>query len=132
MTFGDDVARWVVERIGGQYFPGSGQGIGWSKNGELVAGVLFDNYIGGSVQMHVAAVGKRWMVREYLNYCFKYPFDQLGVKKIVGLVDSMNSAALNFDRHLGFVEEAVIAGAGREGDIVILSMTRDQCRFLKD
>lgn len=102
------------------------------KNGELVAGVLFDNCVGRSVQMHVAAIGKRWMTREYLHFCFRYPFEQLGVNKIIGLVDSTNSTALTFDRHLGFQDEAVIAGAGREGDIVILSMTRDQCRFLKD
>lgn len=132
ITFGEDVARWVAERTGGKYFAGSGQGIGWQKNGNLIAGVLFDNYTGRSVQMHVAAIGKRWMVREYLNFCFRYPFEQLRVEKIIGLVDSTNADALRFDRHLGFTDEAVIADAGRHGDIIILSMTRGQCRFLKD
>ena len=130
IVIGEHVARWVAERTGGQYFDGSGQGIGWVNHGELVAGVLYDNFTGGSVQMHVAGVGKRWLVREFLHFCFRYPFEQLKVNKVVGLVDSSNAAALRFDLHLGFQQEAVIKDAGRTGDIIVLTMTRDQCRFI--
>jgi len=132
IIIGEQVCRWVAERTGGQYFAGSGQGIGWSKDGALVAGVLFDNHTGRSVQMHVAAIGKRWMVREYLYACFRYPFEQLKVNKVIGLVDSSNAAALKFDRHLGFEPEGMIRDAGQAGDIIILTMTRAQCRFLKE
>ena len=130
IVFGDHIARWVAERTGGMYFDGSGHGVGWLKNGELVAGVLFDNFTGKSVQMHVAAVGKNWLVGEFLRFCFRYPFDQMKVRKVIGLVDSTNADALRFDLHLGFHQEAVIKDAGKSGDIIILTMTRDQCRFL--
>lgn len=132
IVFGEHVCHWVAERTGGAYYPGSGQGIGWEKDGELLAGVLYDNHTGRSVQMHVAAVGKRWMVREYLQFCFIYPFGQLKVNKVIGLVDSTNADALKFDLHLGFRQEAMIKDAGKTGDTIILTMTRDQCRFLKD
>lgn len=133
IVFGEDVCQWVTGRTGGKYYGGSGQGIGLEKNGELIAGVMYDNYNIQSVQMHVAAVpGKRWMTREYLRLCFVYPFGQLAVKKIIGLVDSTNADALRFDKHLGFVEEAVIRHAGKHGDLHILTMTREQCRFLGD
>lgn len=131
IVFGEEVCFWTAERTGGSYFAGSGFGIGWEKNGELVAGVLYDCCTGRSVQMHVAAIGKNWMVREYLRICFDYPFNQLKVNKVVGLVDSTNLDALRFDRHLGFVDEAVIKDAGKYGDLHILTMTRDQCRFLR-
>lgn len=127
---GEYVCEWVAPKTGGTYYAGSGQGIGWEKDGELVAGVIFDNCTGRSVQMHVAGIGKRWLVREYLKVCFDYPFRQLGVCKIIGIVDSTNADALRFDRHLGFVEEAVIKDAGKHGDLHILSMTRQQCRFI--
>ena len=95
--------------------------------------MLFDLYNGKSACMHVAALpGKRWMTREYLKVCFDYPFRQLKLKKLIGLVDSTNADALRFNAHLGFVTEAVVADAGRHGDLHILTMTPAQCRFLKD
>ena len=124
------VGQWVCERTGGTYFEGSGQGIGLEKNGELIAGVVFDDYNHRSVRMHVAAIGKRWMNYAYLWTCFDYPFNQLKVNKIIGLVDSTNADARKFDEHIGFNLEAVIPDAGREGDLLIYTMTRQQCRWL--
>jgi RimJ/RimL family protein N-acetyltransferase len=130
---GEDVCRWVAERTGGSYYPGSGSGIGCMKDGQLVAGVLFDNWTGRALQMHVASDGtRRWMTREFLRAVFAYPFEQLKLNKVIGVVDSTNADALRFDHHLGFVTEAVIKDAGKHGDLHILSMTRQQCRFLRN
>ena len=130
-----DAARigpWVCERTGGQWV-GDGACIGLEKDGQLVAGVIFDQYNGRSACMHVASDGTRqWMTRQYLMVCFDYPFNQLKLNKLIGLVDSTNTDALRFDKNLGFVEEAVIKDAGKHGDLHILTMTRQQCRFLKD
>jgi RimJ/RimL family protein N-acetyltransferase len=123
------VGEWVTLRTGGLY-EGSGAGIGLEQDGRLIAGVLYDNYNGRSIAMHVAAEGGDWMTREYLRVCFDYPFRQLGVCKIIGLVDSTNTAARRFDEHLGFVLEHTIIDAGRKGDLCIYSMTPEQCRFL--
>ncbi|MBI3715660.1 MAG: GNAT family N-acetyltransferase [Betaproteobacteria bacterium] len=122
------VGRWVCERTGGSYSEGTA--IGLEEDGELIAGVLYDHYNGQSIAMHVAAAGKRWMTREYLRACFAYPFLQLRVKKILGFVDSANQEARRFDEHLGFAREATIADAGKEGDLIIYSMTPEQCRFI--
>lgn len=124
------VGRWVCERTGGSHDQNT-IGIGLERDGELIAGVLFDNYLGGSICMHVASDGsKNWMTREFLFKVFHYPFKQLGVSVIIGLVDSTNAAALSFDQALGFVLEHSIPGAGRHGDLVILTMRPAQCRFL--
>lgn len=131
IVFGEHVCRWVAERTGGAYYMGSGRGIGLESGGALIAGVLFDNFNGKAVQMHVASDGtKRWMTREYLAVCFDYPFNQLKVKKVVGLVDSANDDAKRFDLALGFQHEATLKDAGRCGDLLLLTMTRAQCRFL--
>jgi len=127
------VCHWVAQRTGGSYYEGSGQGIGLVRDDRLIAGVLYDDFTGQSVQMHVASDGsRRWMNREFLRISFDYPFNQLKVKKVIGLVDSTNQAALDFDHNLGFVTEAIIKDAGKHGDMHILSMTRGQCRFLKE
>lgn len=103
--------------------------IGWDHHG-LQAVVEFSDYNGASIRMSVAGEGRRWLVRDYLWYCFYYPFVELGVKKIIGMVSSSNQDALRFDKHLGMVEEAVIKDACPKGDLHILTMTPQQCRFL--
>lgn len=129
----DRLGPWVAQRTGGKYYAGSGHAIGLERNGQLVAGVLYDNYTGRSVQMHVASDGTgRWMTREYLRICFDYPFNQMKVNKVIGLVDSTNAEAIRFDENIGFHREHVVTGAGKHGDLIIYSMTREQCRWLKE
>ena len=100
------VGTWVCERTHGTYVEGTA--IGLERDGELIAGVLYDHYNGASMAMHVAAEGKQWLNREYLWFCFYYPFEQVKVKKVIGIVPSTNAQALRFDKHLGFREEARI------------------------
>lgn len=123
------VGQWVCARAGGHYVEGTA--IGLAENGRLIAGVLFDQYNGASIAMHVAAEGKRWMTREYLWMCFHYPFEQLKVKKIIGLVGEANRAARQFDEHLGFVIDARIPDAHPDGTLLIYTMQKHQCRFLE-
>lgn len=132
ITIGEHVCEWVASNIDKTYYSNSGQGIGIEKNGEIVCGVLFEDYSGQSIQIHVALKEGARMTREWFNVLFNYAFNQLKVKKIIGAVDSTNVKALQFDTHIGFVIEATIKDAGKHGDLIILTMTRQQCRFLKD
>lgn len=124
------IGPWVCERTKGLFSPVDSAAFGLIRNGQIIAGVLFDMYNKSSIAMHVAGEGKRWLTREFLRVCFDYPFRQLAVKKIIGLVDSSNSQARKFDEHLGFIHEATIADASPHGDLMIYTMTKEQCRFL--
>lgn len=108
------------------------QGIGLKKNDELVAGVLYDDYNGSNIWMHVAAKpGRTWLNRDYLFACFAYPFNQLNVKRISGWVEASNTDARRFDEHLGFQQEAVLSGAARDGgDVIIYRMFKEECRYV--
>lgn len=127
---GPSVVEWVFLRTGGCWEPWA-MGIGWVRDGTLIAGVAYDRYNGASVCMHVAADGKHWLTRSYLRACFDYPFNRLNVKKVLGLVDASNAQARKFDEHLGFRLEARLQDAAPGGDLMIYSMTRDQCRYLE-
>lgn len=124
------VGRWVCERTGGTYSGADSVAIGLEEQGELIAGVLYDHWNGKSIAMHVAGVESRWMTREFLWYCFHYAFNELRAAKVLGLVSSSNAEALSFDERLGFQTAAVIEDACKDGDLVILTMTRDQCKWL--
>jgi len=125
------VCDWVAARVGAEWSVGKGQGIGLARGEDLIAGVVFDSFNGASVCMHVAAEpGAKWMTKSYLYLCFAYPFKQLKVKKILGLVGSDNLQAQKFDEHLGFVLEATLKEAHPKGDLLVYSMTADQCPWL--
>ena len=125
------IGPWVCERAGGDWIAGRGTGIGLERDGVLVAGTLFEDFNGANVLMHVAAEpGRQWLNLTYLNTCFDYPFNQLGCRRVTGIVPSVNTDALRFDLHLGFEQEAVLKDAHPEGDLIVLRMTREQCRWI--
>ena len=106
--------------------------IGLERDGVLVAAVVYEGFNGANVWMHVAAQpGSRWMTREYLRYCFAYPFNEMGVKRISGYVSASNAQARRLDEHLGFKPEAVLHGAAPDGgDVILYAMWREDCRYL--
>lgn len=70
------------------------------------------------------------MNRNLINTCFLYVFNHLGLKRITGLVPASNAEALAFDLHLGFQLEHTLIDGAKDGDLHILGMRREDCRFL--
>lgn len=106
--------------------------IGLERHYELVAGVVYEGYNGHNVWMHVAAVpGARWLVRDYMRYCFFYPFVELGCSRVSGYVDASNQSSRRFVEHLGFNLETTLNGAASDGgDVLIYRMRRKECRYV--
>jgi hypothetical protein len=121
--------KWIQENGGGYYREGT-TCIGLEKNGDLVAGVMYDYYNGASIYMHVAAIGKNWMNRDFLWFVFYYPFIQIGAKVIIGLVESDNLQAIKFDEHIGFKLNQKIPDASPNGDLLVYTMKKDDCKWL--
>lgn len=131
--YGEDlkVSKWVGERIDEDDF-GPCTSIGLEKDGELVAGVVFNWYTGPSICMHVAGTGRDWLTRDFLYRCFAYPFIQLECNRVTGLVRIDNFAAQKFDEHLGFVREGVIRKGATDGtDFILYGMLKEECRWLE-
>jgi len=111
-------------------------GIGLVKDGEIVCGVVYDDYTISNLFMHVAAVpGRKWLTKDaykdFAHACFYYPFGQLGCKRVTGWVEASNTEARRFDEHLGFKQEAVLKSAARDGgDVIIYAMFADECRYI--
>jgi len=125
----DILGPWLASRTKGRYLPGADFHIGNMRGDNLVAVCGFGDYNGASMRIHIAGEGN-WLTRDYLRYCFDYAFNFVKVKKLIGLVESQNAKALRFDKHLGFAHEHTIKDGVPGGDLVILSMTRDQCRYI--
>lgn len=136
VIYGDEVRMlpWALEKIGLAAFRPDARAIGMEKDGELVAVVVFDNFSDVDCHMHIASDGtRRWMNRELLVRTFAYPFIQLGLARVTGMVEEGNDAALRFDEHLGFQREGYHPQAGSDGRAMIsLGLLRESCRFVPD
>ena len=120
---------WITGVLGMQFSPYA-TFIGQEIDGEVKAVVAFDNVLDKSCMMHTAAIVPNWISKDLLWACFDYPFNILKVKVILASVASTNTEALKLDRHLGFVDKAYIEDAHIDGDLVILAMRRENCRWL--
>ena len=100
------------------------------QDGKLIAGALYENFNRVSIGAHLYIAEGKLPSKEWYAAIFDYPFNQLGVRKIVGQVFSTNVEAQRLDEHLGFVLEAIIKDHSPNGDLFVYTMTRDQCRVL--
>lgn len=105
--------------------------IGQEVNGNLVAVVGYCSFMPKACQMHVAAVDEvNWASKDLLWAVFDYPFNKLGVSVILGQICASNTDAIRLNRHLGFKVVAEIADAHMDGDLVIMAMRKEDCRWL--
>ena len=122
--------RAWLERILFQKFGQEAQFIGQEKDGQLVAVVAFTNFVTNACAMHIGSVGDNWMSRDLLWACFDYPFIKLEKKVILATLEASNFEALRLNRHLGFQVDAVIKDAHENGDLMIMSMRKEDCKWL--
>lgn len=130
----EQVAQFVMKlnpgmTMGETPFTAMGQ---LDATGNLVGGVVFNNYTTRDIHMHVAGVGSHWLNRRFIGEVFRYIFHQLGCRRCTGLVARSNEHAQQFDLKLGFMYEGVLrAHLPNDEDAFIFGMLREECRWLK-
>lgn len=128
---GQVIGPWVVEKAGGCYIPHN-TGIAIEDESGLVAGIMYDGYTGASISMHSRVDNAKKVTREWLRQIFDYPFNQLKVKRVTGLVSSANERAIKTNEHLGWKRETTLADYFPDGDGIVYIMRREDCRWLKE
>lgn len=134
LVYGEDekVARWVGERLARDaeaFVPC--KAIGISKNGKLIAGVVYNNYVGHLIEMTIASIDKRWCSGHNLRALFSYPFIQLNLKRVQALCSANDEGVQMFLKRLGFIHEGTHACAYHDGsDALSFGMLKNQCKWL--
>lgn len=121
----------IGEKVGIGFNPPLDVVIARTRGGELLGGVIIKDYTGVSAFIHVAAFSPNWMNKDFLWVVFDYPFNQLKIATLFGPIKESNSKALEFDLKLGFIPSYRIRDVYPDGDMILLSMKRDQCRWLQ-
>lgn len=123
----EKVAPWVSKKMLGARFKAD-EAIGLERDGEIVAGVVYEDWNGASFVCHIAVEGR--MTPGYLGAIFHYPFVHCGAQKIIAPVAESNEDSVAFVENLGFRLEHRILDAHPDGAIRLYSMTADNCRFI--
>lgn len=121
------IINWDADRCISRVEPGVVDG-----NDRLFGGTLYSQYTGreGSICFTTAGFKARWINKDLLYATFHFPFVVCGVRKAFAQVKSTNQTSLRFCLHIGFKAESVIEHVYPDGDMLLLSMYRDECRWL--
>ena len=124
---------WAAKRIGIRRFREDARAIGWQRGGAIIAVAAWDTFSPGTCCMHIASDGSGpWLTREFLGAMFAYPFVQLRLRRVTGLIAASNRASLRFARHIGFHDEGLMREEAPDGDMVVLGMLRRECRWIAE
>jgi hypothetical protein len=96
---------------------------------KLLGAVLYINYRGPSIEM-TSAGEPGWLTRTHLKAFFDYPFNQLGVRRVTGIVHRKNRHARKINERLGFKLEGVCRHGFKDGDACIYGLIRNDCRWI--
>lgn len=135
LVYGADawIGPWLEGQIPGFRYDGSPT-IGVIRGRELVAGLIYQHHNGIHCEMGIAALpGRQWADRTVLRGIFHYPFVELGCQVVTALVAASNLRSLNLCTKLGFEGEAVVRfAAPDQGDVLVLKLWREKCRWVDD
>lgn len=119
LLYGHDalLARWAGERIGVDDF-GPCVAIGVLHKGEIVAAAIFNQYRHPNIQVTFVTASPRWASKGAIRAILKYPFVQVGCKRITAVTEATNQPARAFLCRLGFTQEGYHPDALASGDAV--------------
>jgi RimJ/RimL family protein N-acetyltransferase len=108
------------------------KGLLLERNGEVVAAAIFENWSPYSVWIHLTAIpGCHWMTKTALGYIFKYPFVEVGVRRVAARIDSTRADAIKLAEKTGFKHHATLTGLAFDGgDVFIYVLEKEDCKYV--
>lgn len=99
----------------------------------LVAVAAFHRWSHPDIQITFAVTAKNWGGPDYVRAVFRYPFLQLGCKRITAVTEASNQRARAFLCRLKFRQEGVHPDAFESGDGISYGLLRaDAVRWLTE
>ena len=120
----------IANHVGALYNPRYDAVIANVNGAFLLGGVLYQNYTGSSVEMHMAGFAPRWNTKDAMWLFYHYPFEQLGCKLVFAQIPERNEKSIDITARLGFEEVIRIPGVYPDCGLVVMQMQKDKCKWL--
>lgn len=124
-------AEWVREKIPKVpcWVPGF-KSLAAIENGEIVGAVVYDAFTPFECCIHVRLDKPGCKDPRVLREVFAYPFEQLGLKRLTGLVAESNDKGRQLCTWLGFhLEGCKMLALGNDNEL-IFGLLREDCQWL--
>jgi len=110
------------------------QALFWVDEENKIEWVIgYTAFIGKTCQMHMVNLKGGYTPKGLLFGAFDYPFNYLGVEKAIGILNSFNTRAVEYDKKLGFTEVVRLEGMHDDGgDLIVMEMNKADCRWIKE
>ena len=125
------VGHWVASQVNQVADWGSFYAMGVVDKGEVIAGVVVNNFNGANATCHIAITRHTKLIIPLFRAVCDYAFNHCKLKRLTGMVPSNEPHILAFDKHLGFVEEFVMKDGAPGADMHVLVLWPTDCRWLR-
>jgi hypothetical protein len=125
---GTGIGQWVADKLGTVYSPEVSASIGLVKDENIVAGVIYENWNRRSITAHMVVSGK--LTRSFIFAIFHHAFVTCGVHKVICPVNNTNTKSNSLVKNMGFVAEGRLKDCSPDGDIILYTLQKSDCRFL--
>jgi len=101
--------------------------IGLERDGELTAVSGYNCFNGKSCQQHMVIKRGEYMPRRFAWFIYYYPFVQLGLELLIGILPENNADIIKLAKHAGFEEKYRIDGGHPDCDLLLCTMKKEDC-----
>ena len=126
-------AEILLEHVGVQPC-GDLQALFWVDEENKIEWVIgYTAFIGKTCHMHMVNLKGGYTPKGLLFGAFDFPFNYLGIEKAIGVLNSLNTKAVEYDKKLGFTEIVRLEGMHDDGgDLIVMEMNKADCRWIKE
>ena len=133
LIWGQSPIIWQWHCIKTNQDPGKNPGVmcaGILKNGEIIGSVIYHRFRWPDIEIGIETSDPTWCNRRILKEIFNYPFNELECRRVTATTDPSKPEVCQFLKRIGFVEEGRLRDALPHGDILILGMKHDECKWV--
>ena len=122
---------WIVDRIPaiskGYRWP-LGQAVGLASGDEIIAGMVVHDYVpeAKNCQLTFAAARANWATKASIRALLKYPFEQLGCRRVTTYIAKSNARAIRFNLGLGFKQEGLVRYGFGDEDALVFGLLKEE------
>lgn len=96
----------------------------------VAVAVGYNAFNGRTCAMHAVIQKPEYVTPGVVREVFEFPFYHCGVEHLIAPVEASNIDALDFDKRLGFKEICRFKEGATVGDLILLGMSKSECRWI--
>jgi RimJ/RimL family protein N-acetyltransferase len=133
-TWRESVTSFVCKRAFVYELKEASSFIGFVEDGKVIGGILFTDYDGHNIYIHLALSTPRICQRRFIRYMFDYCFKQLRCGRITAVTVEGKKRSERLIKGVGFTKEGIVRKGfnmkNKYVDAAVYGMLREECKWL--